>query len=314
MVKDNKSGLPFKPAVLRDRDGDLTKPWYVEFYAFDEKSGGLVRKRVSISMNFRDKKSRTAEGNRIVGMANDLLKKGYHFPKQGIAVQPGIPPEKEILVKALQFSLNAATPALGEKSTLTYQSALNKFMAYPEAAGMTVDQFETRHAILFRDYLLTELKNAPRTANNTIQHLQVIFSRFQERTGIKENPFKFKSLRETATERNIAFSDADRATVEEYLLKHEPGVYFFTRLMYFAFIRPGELLKLQVRHVHMPKGYITVHGLIAKNGKTETAQIIPALANELQSRINFERPEHYLFSSDMEQGKFPLYRSEFEKL
>lgn len=56
----------------------------------------------------------------------------------------------------------------------------------------------------------------------------------------------------------------------------------------------------------MKDGYITVHGLIAKNGKTETAQIIPALAHELQTRINFERGEHYLFSTGMEQGKYPL--------
>lgn len=57
MTKDNKTGLPFKLAVLRDRDGDLTKLWYVEFYAFDEKSGQLVRKRVSISMNFATRKA-----------------------------------------------------------------------------------------------------------------------------------------------------------------------------------------------------------------------------------------------------------------
>lgn len=306
MEKDHKQGLPYKLAVLRDRDGDLTKAWYVEFYAYDEKTQKLVRKRVVISMNFRDKKSRTAEGNRIAAQANELLKKGYHFTKEKVTIQPGKSPASELITKALQFSLEAAAPALGEKTVGTYQSAINKFTAYPPAAGVTVEQFEARHAILFRDYLLAEKKNSPRTANNTIHHLQVVFAKYQERTGIADNPFKFKSLKEAATERNIAFTDKDRATVEEYLLKHEPGVYFFTRLMYFAFIRPGELLKLQVRHVHMREGYITVHGLIAKNGKTETAQIIPALAHELQNRINFERPDHYLFSADMEPGQFPL--------
>nr|WP_295931912.1 hypothetical protein [uncultured Dyadobacter sp.] len=29
MEKDHKEGLPYKLAVLRDRDGDLKKAWYV---------------------------------------------------------------------------------------------------------------------------------------------------------------------------------------------------------------------------------------------------------------------------------------------
>ncbi|SDF71241.1 Transposase, partial [Dyadobacter soli] len=82
--------------------------------------------------------------------------------------------------------------------------------------------------------------------------------------------------------------------------QHEPGVYLFTRLMYFAFIRPGEILNLQFSHIHLREAYITVHGLISKNGKTATAQIIPALANELEGRLVFQKPEYYLFSTGIQ--------------
>ena len=76
--------------------------------------------------------------------------------------------------------------------------------------------------------------------------------------------------------------------------------------MYFAFIRPGQILKLQFGHLHMREGYITVHGLISKNGKTETAQIIPALANELQTRLELHKLDYYLFSTGITPGKYPL--------
>lgn len=36
---------PYKLAKLKDRDGDLTKSWYMEYYLFDENSDSLVRKR-----------------------------------------------------------------------------------------------------------------------------------------------------------------------------------------------------------------------------------------------------------------------------
>lgn len=76
----------------------------------------LVRKRVAISMNSRDKKSRTADGNRIAAQANELLKNGYHFTKEKVAIQPGKTPQSEILTKALQFALEASAPALGKKT------------------------------------------------------------------------------------------------------------------------------------------------------------------------------------------------------
>lgn len=306
MDKDHQQHLPYKPAVLRDRKGDLTKEWYVEFYAMSDRTGELVRKRISISMHFRDKKSRTAEGNRIAAMANDLLKKGYHFTSKKTDLTPDALQKNQDLIKSLQFVLDATKGSIAEKTIVTYQSALNKFEEYAPKHGIDIKDFGSKEAILFRDHLLNVKNNSARTANNTLQHLTALFTRLQERTGIEKNPFKIKSLREPATLKNIAFTDEDRAKVEEYLIKHEPGVYLVTRLIYFAFIRPGEILKLKFGHIHMRDGYITVHGLISKNGKTETAQIIPALARELESRLIFQKPDHYLFSAGLVPGKFPL--------
>lgn len=306
MSKDNKRDLPYKLAVLRDCNGNLKKRWYVEFYAMDDRTGKLARNRTFISMTFQDKKSRTAEGKRLVALANDLLKQGYHFPSKKTDLTPDVLQKNQDLLKSMQFVLDATKGTIAEKTIVTYQSAINKFEEYAPKHGFDVQDFGTKDAILFRDHLLNVKSNSPRTANNTLQHLTAIFTKLQERTGIEKNPFKIKSLREPATLKNIAFTDEDRAKVEEYLIKHEPGVYLFTRLMYFAFIRPGEILKLQFGHVHMRDSYITVHGLISKNGKTETAQIIPALANELQSRLIFQEPDHYLFSTGIKPGKYEL--------
>lgn len=306
MSKDNQRDLPYKLAVLRTCNGDLKKRWYVEFYAMDDRTSELARKRIFISMTFQDKKSRTAEGNRIVALANDLLKKGYHFTSKKTDLTPNALHKNQDLIKSMQFVLDTTKGSIAEKTIVTYQSAINKFEEYAPKHGLDIRDFGTKEAILFRDHLLTVKSNSARTANNTLQHLTAIFSKLQERTGIEKNPFKIKSLREPATLKNIAFTDEDRAKVEEYLIAHEPGVYLFTRLMYFAFIRPGEILKLQFGHVHMRDAYITVHGLISKNGKTETAQIIPVLAHELETRLIFQKPDHYLFSTGIKPGKYPL--------
>lgn len=305
LMKDH-THPPFKLAVLRDRKGDLSKEWFVEFYAWSDAEKQLIRKRVKIPLAYQNVKSRTDYANKLIGKINRLLEAGYHFPEKPVALPSQEVPTKQALVKALQSVLDTISRSVAAKTIVTYQSAINKFKEYIPEQGLEIEHFRTQDALLFRDHLLNIKKNSPRTANNTMQHLLALFAKLQERTGIEKNPFKIRSLREPATLKNIAFTDEDRAKVEEYLVKHEPGVYLFTRLMYFAFIRPGEILKLQFSHIHMSDAYITVHGLISKNGKTETAQIIPALANELQSRLVFQNPDHYLFSTGIEPGKYPL--------
>jgi hypothetical protein len=46
MVKDYNTHLPYKRAILRDRKGDLSKEWFVEFYAWSKLEEKLVRKRI----------------------------------------------------------------------------------------------------------------------------------------------------------------------------------------------------------------------------------------------------------------------------
>jgi integrase len=301
MESDHKKNLPYKPATLRDRDKDLSKEWYIEWYAWDEGLNDLVRKRKKIPMSYQDVKSRTLAGNKMAAQVNKLLESGYHFKTVRVtALNPLL--EIKDLVNALNYVINIVKPGLGSKTVGTYQSAVNKLEVFAGEARIMATDFTNQSSIHFRDYLITTLGNTPRTANNTLAHLGVLFSKYMERTGIKENPFKVKSLREQATNKNIALTDEDRITLETYMQEHEPELYFVTRFIYQAFIRPGELLKIRIRDINPDAGYITVHGLISKNGKTETAPIINSLKTEILKRVDFSKPDKYLFSLSMFSG------------
>ncbi|WP_215237645.1 hypothetical protein [Dyadobacter helix] len=91
MTKDQSSDRPFKRAVLRDRGGDLTKEWYVEYYAYDESVGDLVRKRVNIPTSFQTKKARMAEAVRLIAEINQLPESGHYFIN-GSTTRPGLSP------------------------------------------------------------------------------------------------------------------------------------------------------------------------------------------------------------------------------
>ena len=111
--------------------------------------------------------------------------------------------------------------------------------------------------------------------------LTALYSRYMERTGIKENPYSIRRLKQTVSERHVAFTDMDRLRIEEYLQKHYPELFIFTRLLYLAFIRLGELRNIKIGDISEDRTYITINGLVAKNSRTETAQIITPLRNVL---------------------------------
>jgi integrase len=298
----NNEGIPYKLAVLRDRGGDLSKWWYVEFYAFDETKGELIRKRKKISLDFQDKKSRTNEGNRLIAIINNLLKKGYHYKKVEPQDQTKIEESNTDLITVLNYLIKVLSSSLAPKTIITYQSAVNKLELYTHNSRPKVADFTAAHAVNFRDFLTTQAGNSPRTANNTMQHLQALYSHYMERVGSKENPFKVRSLKETVTSKNHAFTDEHRKVVEEYMLEHEPELYLITRFIYLAFIRPGELLQIRISDLSLDKNYITVSGKVSKSGKNETAQIIMPLRGEIIKRVDFSRPDKLIFGTGMRPG------------
>jgi len=49
VMSASQAKYPYKEAVLADRKGDISKPWYVNYYVWSEIEGKLVRKRSKLS-------------------------------------------------------------------------------------------------------------------------------------------------------------------------------------------------------------------------------------------------------------------------
>jgi hypothetical protein len=176
METDHKKNLPYKPATLRDRDKDLSKEWYVEWYAFDEAENAVVRKRKKIPMSYQDVKSRTQAGKQLVAKVNKLLASGYHFKKLLVTNENPLS-ENQDLINVLNHIINLEKPVIAAKTVITYQSAVNKLESFAGTNRLQVADFKMKNALHFRDYLITTSGNSPRTANNTLQHLAAIFGR-----------------------------------------------------------------------------------------------------------------------------------------
>ncbi|TDE16168.1 tyrosine-type recombinase/integrase [Dyadobacter psychrotolerans] len=293
---------------MRDRGGDLTKEWYFEYYAFDEASNDLIRRRIKIPTSLQTKKARMAEAVKIISDTNTLLEKGFYFKIPKTTIETDIVKESSNdLVVSLDKVLETIKSSLRPKTAGTHQSAINKLKDYANEKILDISEFTDRDAIKFRDYLISSLKNTSRTANNTLIHLNTVYGHLKDRVKLEDSPFKLKKLKQVHTKKNIAFTDEDRARVEQYMILNEPELYLLTRVIYYAFNRPRELNSLKLHDIRLNDSYVIIRGEFSKNGKTETVPIIPALMKELKKLdLEEKRQFYYLFGKDMRINKFQL--------
>lgn len=298
LVKDH-THPPYKLAVLRNRKGDLSKEWFVEFYAWSATEGKLIRKRIKIPLSYQDAKSRTNHANKLIAQVNKLLESGHHIkPREPDQKSDIVLENKGQLILALRAVLSTISGTLRPKSVVTYNSAIEKLDEFLRAP-VDLRLYGQQDAIIFRDHLINCLRNSSRTANNTLIHLNTLFSHLRQRATLGPSPFKLGKLKQKVTSKNVAFIQEDQEPIEKHLLERDPKVYLFTRFVYYAFIRPGELLKLRVEDINFSRRYITIHGEISKSGKTETVPIIPPLFNLIGHLQDIPDKTNLIFGKNM---------------
>ena len=287
---------PFTLPKLYNRKGNLLKQWHVGFKAFNPDTGQLEEKRIYCPEKFKTEKERNLWAKEQIKKLSILLSKGYHLR----SVKSIIPISDKSLNNCLQSVLNLLASTLAPKTVVTYQSSINKLSGFNKT--ILVNEFNELQVIQFRDHLLSEIKNSPTTCNNTIQNLRVLYNSYMQRSDIKTNPFAVKSLREKASTKNIAFTKEHQILLEKYLMENEPEVYFFTRFVYYSFVRPGELLQLKIRNLNIHENYISVPANIAKSKRTQTAIIIKPLQELINERLNFNESDKLIFGHGLVPG------------
>jgi integrase len=199
------------------------------------------------------------------------------------------------------------------RTKLTYTSVINIFVEFLNNKNydLLAKDFSQKHFYEFRDYLLTVKKVANITANNYLGHLKVFFNALVAREIIEKSPTKgVLNLQTTVGSSNIAFTKDEQTKLEQYLMSNEIGLYYFTRFIYYGFIRPKELLELQIRHIDLEKNKITLPANISKNKKQEWVTIPKALRELItEMKLDILPKNYYIFSKDLLPGVQSKHRN-----
>lgn len=253
--------------VLHDYDGDLQRRWYIYWHDAD----GTPRRTSGGKLNrFKTVEERRAFAQTVIA---DIIKE-----------VGSVGPNAKDLV--YQF-ISSQSQLWRKKSTQTFKSKADIFFQWLGPRTIT-NQVMVE---FFNVELLQKRKVSGTTYNAYHMTLQMLF----KEAGLPEYLKSVKKQRAFKTPSRYFQKNQAHQIIAE-LKAHEPMVYKAVCLIFYCFIRPGELRLLKVGHVvFKPTGIqICVPGEISKNKKTEYVNVPKAFEKELQDWVNSRNSEDYL--------------------
>lgn len=289
----------FKPAKVFDADGDLSQRWFVFYYFKNPDTGKYERFREMISASFKTRSDRYAKGKELKDAMNKRLREGFN-------PFSGSDPRQTNILDTIKY-LEETQLTLRKRTRDTYSCLLRRFNEFlvDKKVGLsklTVEEFSYIHAQRFMDYYRAKRKPKSRTYNYAVIHMRTFFNLLVEREWIQVNPFKkIKTLEVEETE-IVAFTENDLKKLRENLPGYNFDLFIIAGLIYYCFLRPAEIMRLQVYHFHIDEGYISVPANVSKNKRQNTIDIPENFIEDLKQLDLDHPPTHYVFARHLKRG------------
>ncbi|MBQ9436557.1 MAG: tyrosine-type recombinase/integrase [Bacteroidales bacterium] len=299
MVKETKAGL------------------MIEYYVLNPSSGTMERKRMRLTKLVKripTKRGRLLAAQQVADNLNSKLRGGWtplHETEDGRLYTP---------LRELREKFLASKKAEGcRPTTLTqYGSVTDIWLRWCEDNGFAdcfSGTFLRPQAVRYMDDVL-ELGNRNRSYNNTLKVMRAFFQWGLEHLYCKENPFVgMKTLKKEPKIRGLVPPDA-RAIITEYYKNTRPAMNIVCQLVYSSAIRPGEIAKIQLKHIHLDRHCIVIPADNAKNHKERFAALTPSLDGMLAPILSkCKNLDLYLFGKNEEllPDVTPINKQYFQK-
>ena len=294
---------PYKLCRTADSEGDLSKPWYVEYYIWSETEDKLRRKRVVLAQSTA--KQRHAAAKEITKYIDSCL-------LNGDIVNPKVKPKSATIsahstvIEAIKYFLEFTEKSTKKRTAQSYKCDLGNFEKYilkSKLEHTSLIEFNEVAAMAYLDYLTIEgIKN--RRRNNLKGTLGTFFIFFKNRKIIDENPFANTKKLNSVARAHMVFSEANIKRMKtQCLASNQEQLWLFISFIYYTAIRPGEeLRRLMIRDIK--EKTIFIKGETAKNNQSEHIMIPEPLEKLItQHKLRSYPPNHYVFSSNNEPGE-----------
>ena len=304
----------FLPAIVKTQPSMGT---IIEYFYLDPTTEKMLRKRIRLDhllSRYPSKRQRAVEAQRIADELNAKLRGGWsplHESEDGRLYTS---------LAELQSKFLAAKRAEGcRDTTITqYKSVTDLWLRWCEDNGFANRYSGTylhAHAVRYMDDVLS-LGHRHRSYNNTVKVMKAFFQWAMEHLYCKENPFVGIKMLKKEPKIRILVPPEARQKIVDYYSGFRPSMVIVCHLVYSSAIRPAEILKIRVKHIHLAQRYIVIPGENAKNHHERFATLSPALVELLTPIVlHCNSPEYFLFGKNdrLDPDIAPANKSYFQK-
>lgn len=310
MIKSEQDYRPAKLSnaggLIYDKNGNPTD-WYVHFAIRNPDTGEMHEMKKRGKINYiKNARERTSYGRDLVRAVNELLAEGE--------LSPFKPKEPELtLTEQLQKEVDLKKSFLRHRTYQSYEYGRKTLTAWMKKKGFEhfkPKEFTKAHAQMFCDYLTLERKYKGKTFNVMKSFVSVLFNSMADKDIISDNPFRRIKSQRQEIGKNLAFSEAQKELLIDYMKQHCPRLYLVTQFIYFCYIRPAELMRLKVSNVDFKHRKIVIYPDQSKTHRQEQVEIPDAFLPLVES-MELEKygDNDFLFSRGLVPGSKQLSRN-----
>ena len=331
----------FRPPILNDRNGNLSKPWFVEIGYRDPKDGAMKRKRYQTGFTeLRTKKARYAFADELIKNLIVKLQRGWIPPDDDKANHVVYTDEleyhqaaqiygrkrmdnKNIRYYASEYILLIKN-SKAKKTHESYRGKIRTFITWLEKNKLVENDLSTfDSAVIFKffDFLITERQLAGKTIEKYKINLSNFFKFLVDRKIIREQPVRDIEIPETSEDFSaVPFLDEDLERLFPIIKDEDPQLFLAALMQYFCFIRPGnELLQMRIKQINFSAKTIFIPKDHAKRRTERTVDMPLQLYNVLMEfGIQHFGKEMFLFGRAGRPGNQPMgmntLRSRFNRI
>lgn len=289
----------FKPAKLHDYNGDLSKIWYIDYGLYSDLHKKLVYKTIKLPTNPKDKSYRYQLAKEICFDIDRKLEKGILYERKK---EVKINPAKFLDTVEKLLAEKVEQKQIRQKTAQTYLSACKLLNTFLVSSFSQYNRFVKAQIPNF----LSSFNESDSYKKSVLSHLRAVYTLLLEKDFVPINPFMgyVDKIKVTESDFNYPFSDYEKKLLEDYLIANEPRLFLFTRFLFYAFIRPKELLQLQIKDIDLRTKTIRVKGEISKNKRTESIPIVKPLFDLILEFKLMQNPQDfYLFGKNLFPNK-----------
>lgn len=278
--------------------------WYVEYSLYDPASDKMVRKRDYEGLNIKG----TPDRERIK-IADARIKAiiRFHETIGNPLDKPAKAPNKTIR-EIMDDLIKLKSKDLRPRSLTHYTQGKRVFEEYGYT-HLKPEQFTEEMAQGFSDFLMVDKGYSPKTHNNHLQSLITFFKMMKKRKMIDSNPFEDVKKKKKTAGRILFYDQNKKKAIKKYLTDNDHPLLMFVQFEFYCFIRPKELMELQVKHIDFTNSTISIPAHIAKNGKYGVVPIKEEFMKRVRKRYSGLEPELYLFGRGLVPHLEPLHRN-----